>query len=328
MCTSGQIIAGKTGDGYDFHASFEQTRELLVSADLAVGNLETLVADDFPFSTTASPDEKDGRTKYLMNAPTEFLVALRDAGFDVLTLANNHIFDYRAEGITQTLENLDALSLLHTGAYATESERQILITEVNGIHVALLAYTRVLNVSTGGRYGFMVDAVKYDAVEADIEAARAKGADFVIVFPHWGKEDSQEASKDQRHVAGKIAAAGADLILGSHPHCIQPVEIIETDRGSVPVFYSMGNFITNMGRNINRDGVIVSIVLEKLPETGETVITSLSYTPTICLSTEEARYVIYPADSASIAGSSVEAELAGSRERTLRILKEEIANIN
>jgi hypothetical protein len=90
----------------------------------------------------------------------------------------------------------------------------------------------------------------------------------------------------------------------------------------------MGNFITNMGRNINRDGVIVSIVLEKLPETGETVITSLSYTPTICLSTEEARYVIYPADSASIAGSSVEAELAGSRERTLRILKEEIANIN
>ncbi len=328
MCTSGQIIAGKTGGGYDFHGSFEQTKESLVSADLAVGNLETLVADDLPFSTTASPDKEDDRIKYLMNAPTEFLIALRDAGFDVLTLANNHIFDYRAEGITQTLENMDALSLLHTGAYATESERQILITEVNGIHIALLAYTRVLNVSTGGRYGFMVDAIKYDAIEADIEAARAAGADFVIVFPHWGTEDSQQASKDQRRVAEKIAAAGADLILGSHPHCIQPVEVIETDHGTVPVFYSMGNFITNMGRNTNRDGVIVSVVLEKLTETGETVITSLSYTPTVCLSTNEEKYVIYPADAASITGSPVEVELTGSRERTLRILKEEIANIN
>jgi poly-gamma-glutamate synthesis protein (capsule biosynthesis protein) len=122
MCTGRQIIEGKTEDGYDFHANFAQVSELLSSADLTVGNLETLVMDDSPFSSTADASDGDTRVKYLMNAPTEFLEALRDAGFDVLTLANNHIFDYRAEGIIQTLKKLDEYSILHTGAYADETD--------------------------------------------------------------------------------------------------------------------------------------------------------------------------------------------------------------
>lgn len=328
MCTGRQIIEGKTEDGYDFHANFALVSELLSSADLTVGNLETLVMDDSPFSSTADASDGDTRVKYLMNAPTEFLEALRDAGFDVLTLANNHIFDYRAEGITQTLKKLDEYSILHTGAYADESGKQILITEINGIRIALLAYTRGLNFSTGGQYGFMVDRVNYDAITADIEAAHAANADFVIVFVHWGTEGMQTKTREQRSAASEIAEAGADLILGSHPHCIQPAEIIETDHGEVPVFYSMGNFISNMGEQINKDGVIVSVTLEKSVETGLTTITDLSYTPTMCLSTDEERFVIFPADAASIPGSPVEAFLAASRERTFNVLKDAVASMN
>jgi hypothetical protein len=153
-------------------------------------------------------------------------------------------------------------------------------------------------------------------------ATKAAGAEFTIFFMHWGTENTQEVTQDQRSIARAMADAGADLILGSHPHCVQPFEVLDTDHGSVPVIYSLGNFVSSMARDINKDGVILKFVLQKDNATGKVTLGPMSYIPTMCTSRGDSRFVVLPADAASAAGSST---LEASRERTIGVLGEDIA---
>ncbi|MEL7604117.1 MAG: CapA family protein, partial [Bacillota bacterium] len=159
-----------------------------------------------------------------------------------------------------------------------------------------------------------------------IAAAWEAGADFVIVYMHWGKENTHTVIRRQRTIAQELADAGANLILGSHPHCTQEFDLLETEHGNVPVIYSLGNFVSSMaGRAINRDGMILKFVIEKDNVTGETTLQALSYIPTCCSTTSEGRFVVLPASEAYIAESPYANALQSSRERTIDVLGTDIA---
>ena len=383
LCLSAQLSSAKSGKTYNFDYCFEEVKNTISSADLAIGNLETLVADGYnytasssdnvsptptpgssspvpteqpPAETTEIPDtgdsgsEDSGNTSLTathsgtanpsalesgaptassgnpkINAPESFLTAVLGCGFDVLTNANNHIGDYKADGIIKTLQKLDQHNIPHTGAYAAPEDKKPLIADVKGIKVAVLAYTDVLNNSPGSGNAFMVDRYDEDLVTADIAAAKEAGADFIIVSVHWGTEHTHNPNRTQRKMAEFIANAGADIILGSHPHCTQPFETIQTERGPVSVLYSLGNFISSMGKTMHKDGVIVCMTLEKTADTNVTSLSSLTYIPTLCANSDKGRFVVYPADLASIANSPIADELQNSRERTIEVLTETAA---
>ncbi len=373
MCLGAQLSAAKSGGSYGFDYAFAQIKDTISSADLAIGNLETLIASGHPYTAIGSgsddeptptpgageseaPSEEpstdpSGEVGFApdfafadialepihgtqrqplldgprINGPESFLSAAVGAGFDVLTNANNHINDYGTDGIEKTLAMLDAYGIPHTGAYASADDKVPLLVDVEGIKIGIVAYTDHLNRSAGANMD-LINLYDADEVAEDIAAAKEAGADFTIVYIHWGTENTHTVTRTQRTIAQHIADSGADLILGSHPHCTQEFELLETDGGTVPVIYSLGNFISSMaGRALNRDGMILKFVLEKDGVTGETTLQDLSYIPTLCTNTDEGSFVVLPADEASIASSEYAARLQDSRARTIDVLGEEIA---
>ena len=380
MCLAGQLSAAHVGGGYDFDYVFSEVKDILSSADLTVGNLETLIAKGHPytaFNSSSSDDEEEDepssspgagpsssesvepsgsesasaepsgengaevsanadlsfqhetwseRQPQLIgpriNGPETYLSAVVDAGFDVLVNANNHINDYGVDGIQKTLAQLDAYGIAHTGAYAAEGEKAPLVVDVQGIKIGFVAYTDHLNDSSGANKA-LIDLYNKDAAAADIAAAREAGADFVVAYMHWGTENTHEVDRTQRSIAQFLADSGADLILGSHPHCMQEFEMLETERGSVPVIYSLGNFVSSMAsRSMNKDGMILKFVLEKDLQAGVTTLGAMSYIPTLCTNTNAGRFTVLPADADSAEGSS---SLTSSRERTIDVLGTDIA---
>lgn len=342
MCLNSQLSAARRDGAYHFDQCFAAVKQQISAADLAIGNLETLVADGYPFTPPLPEREiivypEDGTEPYptttrggltKMNAPDSYLTALLGSGFDVLTLANNHIYDRKSEGVIRTLEKLNAYGVPHTGAYIMPEDKIPLIVDVQGINVCILAYTDVMNHRPGKDNAHMVDLYNEDLVKLDIAAAHEQGADYIIVCIHWGKENTHSTVSSQKKMAAFIANAGADIILGAHPHVTQPFAEIETERGIVPVIYSMGNFISSMPRSMNKDGVMIELTLEKEYENETTALVGLSYTPTMCTNNSTGRYVVVPADLVSISQSDMASRLESSRERTIKVLQDTIATPN
>ncbi|MCD4829152.1 MAG: CapA family protein [Candidatus Cloacimonetes bacterium] len=244
MVHASQISGALTASGdYDFGPSFRQVAPILSAADLAIGNLETVCATSPP---TGYPR---------FNAPVSLLDALADAGFDVLSLANNHSCDQGGAGLEQTLA-ATAERRLHTIGV---DGRQPLVVEVNGAWIWLAAYTYGSNLAAKGDVApAMLDA---ERIRADLAAAVA---DYRIVMLHWGVEYRRRPSAEQVTLADSLLAWGADAIIGSHPHVIQPLR--HDERGLVA--YSLGNFISaqregNPGVRWTEDGVILVLTLQK-----------------------------------------------------------------
>jgi hypothetical protein len=329
MCLHGQLSAAHVGGGYSFDYVFAAVKDILSSADLTVGNLETLIADGHPYTgsgggdddgdepaasesagepgsePSAEPGTQSGTvvgfgaggamadialqhgtcqqrqplfTGPLINGPESFLSAVAGAGFDVLINANNHINDYGVDGIQKTLAMLDSYGMYHTGAYAAEGSKAPLVVDVQGIKIGFVAYTDHLNRGSGGNKA-LIDLWDEDMAAADIAAAREAGADFIIAYVHWGKENTHSVVSWQRKPRGSLPARrGSDFRLA--PACLQEFELIETDRGTVPVLYSLGNFVSSMGRAINDDGIHLKIELVKDNVTGENALETMSYIPT------------------------------------------------
>ena len=346
MCLSAQLGAAKTNGDYQFDYCFSEIKDIVSSVDLAIANLETLVAPNHAYTTPApvalptpipAADESgtvitpiesteqsnSGNTK--INAPESFLSAVVGCGFDVLTNANNHIFDLKDSGIIQTLDMLDTYGMAHTGAYAAEQDKKPLVLDVRGIHIAVLAYTDILNNSTGNSLAYMVDTYDEERVAADIDAARTAGAEYVIVFMHWGTEHTHRVTRSQKAAAAHIAESGADIIIGSHPHCTQAIDLIETDRGAVPVSYSLGNLVSSMSGTIHNDGALLCMTIEKDPADGTTTLEKLSYISTLCTTTDAGRFVVLPATLDAIAQSEIASKLDACRQRTIDVFSDTIA---
>ena len=215
---------------------FADTREVLAGADITVANLESAVG------TRGEPAAKG----YRFRAPPATADALTDAGFDVVALANNHTLDYGAEALVETLALLDARGVGHAGAGldAATAHRAAVVVR-NGLRVAFLSYVDVPSEGNFNRANWAATedrpgVVWFDeaAMRRDVETARSR-ADIVLVFLHFGAEGSVVPTRKQRSQAQSAIDAGAALVLGSHPHVLQPVE--EYNGGVIA--YSLGNFV-------------------------------------------------------------------------------------
>ena len=232
--------SGLQEDGsYNYDPIYANIKDYISDAEIKVINQEVVLTAD---STKWSGFPVFG-------APIQCGQAVIDAGFNVITHATNHSWD---KGMEVALEDI-AFWKCHEGVILTgmydsqEDYDNIDIGEYNGVKVAFLNYTYNLNgFSLPGDAQYMVKLLREDLVVSDIEKAREL-ADIVVVFPHWGEEYKTEPNAYQRHMAQVMADAGADLIIGCHPHVIQPLEILISEDGrEVPCYYSLGNFISNM----------------------------------------------------------------------------------
>jgi len=234
IVASGDILLGGSAaatlkrHGFDY--AFDATREALASADLALGNLEAPLTD--------SQDEF-GDKRFRFKVPPRAAGALKNAGFDVLTLANNHMGDFGHQGVIDTVDALRAAGLKSTGAGANITQaREPAIVEIDGLKIALLAYSNTFPkefYATKSRPGTAPGYPSFFV--SDIKKAR-KRADVVIVSFHWGGE-ALTAPKDYQQTLGRQAIeAGAQVVIGHHPHVLQGVEFY---RDGV-IYYSLGNF--------------------------------------------------------------------------------------
>lgn len=239
---AGEIIINAVGDvmlagrwapylkqkGYDH--PFNGVRKELISGDVNLANLESPIA--------ISGQEYTGK-KFRFRAEPQAAEALRGAGFNLVTLANNHSMDFGGEALAETLQHLSANGIASIGAGANLSEaRKIALFTIKGKKVAFLAYSLTQPVEFFARQDRSGTAPGYEKlVTADITNARGQ-ADYVIVSFHWGKEATGTVQQYQRNAAHKAIEAGADVIIGHHPHVLQGVERY---KGGI-IFYSLGNF--------------------------------------------------------------------------------------
>jgi poly-gamma-glutamate synthesis protein (capsule biosynthesis protein) len=218
--------------------------DLLASADLTFLNLETPVA----------PHSDQGTRSFVFNAPPVVVKALRHAGVKVVSIANNHIFDQGRAGFEETLTQLEAVGMPYIGGGEEGHESGPRIFEVNGLRVAFLGYARFFNQSgndcpAASRRCLKASVLNGERAVADVRKAAA-AADAVIVSIHWGDEYQQQPREADVALAHRLADAGALIVLGHHPHVLQPLELYSrADGGTSLIAYSLGNFVSNQSRN-------------------------------------------------------------------------------
>lgn len=285
----------ETGE-FDFSESFEMISEHLSKADYTIGNLETTFG---PYDTWTE-DAFQGYTGYpCFNTPAILATNLKDAGMDFVGTANNHTLDSRAEGIQSTIEVLDQVGLAHTGTFTELDAPRYSIQEVNGIRIAIMAYTYgangfVLPEESKGYFNSFddYDQSKIDQMYEDVkEVAAMDDVDLVSVMLHMGEEYQYTPSAKTQEVVDQLFASGCDIVLGSHPHVLEPFEVrtITNEDGTTRqgfVIYSLANFISSQYYTsetpVHKDvGVVMNMKLQKTGSQ-KPVITELSFLPTYC----------------------------------------------
>lgn len=258
------------GTGYDYSECFASMAPIAGSADYAVVNLELPLGGG-----------KGGYTGYpCFSAPDSYAVALKEAGFDLFLTANNHTLDRGDNGLRRTLVVLDSLQVDHIGTYSDKADRDSLvpfIKDINGFKVAFLNYTYGTN-GIKPRKGADVSLIDRESMSKEIDLAREKGAEIVAVCIHWGQEYCLNQNKTQEALARFMLDKGVDMVIGSHPHVIQPMELVDnpaTGKKSL-VVYSLGNFISNMTKIDTVGGASVWCELER-DENGEARLVDAHY---------------------------------------------------
>jgi len=290
MCHVAQLNDASAGNGkYDFFHMFEIIKPFTDLTHITFANLETVTAG-------ASKNFTGYPT---FNSPDEYVLAIVNAGFDALVTANNHCLDRGFYGIEKTIELLDECGIYHTGTFKNEEEsNKILVIEQNKFRIALLAYTYGTNgIPVPKGKEFSVNYINLEKMKSDIEKAKETLSDKIVVFLHWGEEYQRYPNKHQKNIADELFDAGADIIFGSHPHVLQPMEtrIIEKNENQKKVFiiYSLGNFISNQRKKYTDNGVIVNLQLIKNHRTKETVINIIDYVP-VYVSTSGGKFRVIP----------------------------------
>ncbi len=248
---------------WDFRMWFDEIDHLFQAADLCVANLEVPLGVK-PYKGYPS-----------FGSPLEFARDLKSAGFNLLMTANNHSSDRQRAGIIRTCEILDSLEIPNTGMWVSKDEREKrtpLIIEKNGFRLAFLNYTYGTN---GSPHPDLISHMLEYQMKSDIEFAKTKSPDKVIVFLHWGKEYQSFPTEKQKQLVEKLYDWGADYIIGAHPHVIQPIEWTKDTDKERFVAWSLGNVISNMYFKRTDGGVLLNMQLEKHGD--EVNIASASY---------------------------------------------------
>lgn len=277
MCHEPIYRHAKESDGsYNFDFIFKFAADTISSYDYAVANLETTF-NGAPYS---------GHPHF--NSPETLADAVKNGGFDMLLTANNHSYDTTLPGMKNTLEVVRATGLQTLGTMLNKDEPKYVIQEINGIKIGMLCYTfadsvtgdgrPVLNNNSAVKEKGIVNFFTYrnlDAFYSEVEGYLAEmensGAEATMLYIHWGTEYETEASDTQKKMAQKLCDLGVDVILGGHPHVVQPIELLESSNGHRTVcIYSLGNAVSNqriaqmdLKTGHTEDGVIFSVTFEK-----------------------------------------------------------------
>ena len=252
MAHTPQLTAAQTAEGYSFDRSFEYVAPIMQQADLAIVNLETTLSRRAPY--TGYP---------MFRAPAELAVALQRAGVDAVALANNHICDRGAAGLRSTIEIVESLGIKHTGAYSDSLSCQPLYLSAAGIKLAVLNYTYGTNGLPTPR-GMVVNRIDTVQMAADIASIDRSRADAVCVMVHWGEEYQRKPNSAQRAMAEFCHRQGVELIIGSHPHVVQPIECDSAARWAT--VYSLGNMVSNQQWRYSDGGLIVETVVSRVAD--------------------------------------------------------------
>ncbi len=258
---SAEIVKDKV---YDYDPCFKYVKSIIQEADLAIGNLEVTLPGKAPYQ---------GYPQF--RSPDDLATALYHAGFDLLVTANNHSNDARKEGVLNTIATLEANGFYQTGTFRNQAERDLyypLLVYKNGFKLAFLNYTYDTN-KIPTTPPTIVNEIDEDLIEKDMKLAKDLNPDAIIVLMHWGSEYHLEESKKQQRLADKIFRWGADLIVGAHPHVIQPIKeytypTSDTTSRAVVIPYSLGNFISNQKKPNTDGGLIFEVTLRKKKEGG------------------------------------------------------------
>jgi poly-gamma-glutamate synthesis protein (capsule biosynthesis protein) len=276
MCHAPQYQSAQAGkDSFDFKPVYKFINEYLSSADFTFGNFETVVAG------------KD--SKYsgypLFNSPDEYLEALKDAGFDFLFTSNNHSLDRSETGILKTLEKIRALGINSTGTFINQEDRDsVRIISKDGFTIALLSYSYGTNgnVIPKGK-DYLINLIKDELIKNDIDSAKAKNPDLILCYFHFGDEYKRYPNQFQVDVVKKSIEYGADIIIASHPHVIQPVKYYNNPNSKLDstfVAFSLGNFNSNQRDRYKDAGLILNIRLDKNITQKKLSYRNISYIPT------------------------------------------------
>lgn len=276
MCHSPQFqYAQVSRDSFDFLPVYRNVVSLLQSSDFTFGNLETVTAGR----------ESGGYSGYpFFNTPSSFINALDESGFDLLVTANNHSLDRSEKGVLKTIDEIKKRNLNYVGTYKSKQDRDsIRIFNIKGISVAILAYSYGTNgnpIPAGKEY--LINLIDEKVIENDILTSKSLGADIVIVHLHYGEEYKREPVKSQLQIVNKIIDFGADIIIGGHPHVLQPIQFFKTNNSKLDtgfVAYSMGNFISNQRKRFTDAGIILTIKINILAD-NRFEIEEVNYVPT------------------------------------------------
>ncbi|MBQ3915353.1 MAG: CapA family protein, partial [Ruminococcus sp.] len=269
------------GENFDFKPLYENVKDIVQAADVAVLNQETIISES---------NEIRGANggALLFNSPPEVADAVIDLGFDVFTMANNHLLDFGADALEESIrfwnKKAEENDLTVLGAYLNQEDADdIRIREVNGVKIAFLAYAEHINGFEFPEGSPLRVVMNYeeDVIERQIKEAKEK-ADAVIVSAHWGVEDTHLVSDDRIELANKMVNWGADVILGCHTHTAETMEWITRDDGSKGfVYYSMGNFICCQTDNFNLVGEMPDFDIVVDGETGEVYLDDVGCIPNI-----------------------------------------------
>lgn len=272
----------KGEDRYDFYPIFEAIKPYTEPAHYSMISFES-----------AATNKRNDYTGYpLFNCPPEIFDAFRQVGFDMVNNSNNHQLDRKLAGMFETRDNIHKAGLEVTGVYDGEEPRYV-IKDLNGIKVAIMAYTYGCNMNELAlteeqRYKHL-SLIDEERMKKEITEMEEK-ADVTVIAMHWGVEYVQQPNEYQKKLAKDMISWGADVILGSHPHVVQPSEIIEFNGEDKYVIYSMGNFVSNQRRGASgypktrkelcEDSMLVHIEFLKDPSTNKTIINKVDHIPT------------------------------------------------
>ncbi len=251
-------------NSFDYTPVFQYIKPFVQSADLAFCNLETPLG--WPYS---------GYPEF--SAPDEFLFALKDCGFDVMQIANNHILDRGSKGLERTIQIIKEQEMYSIGAYINNEHRDNeypLFFDIKGVKIALLNYTYGTN-GLSARRPNIVNRLDSTQIIKDISVAKEHKADLLIALMHWGWEYQLKSDKIQHKWANFLISNGIDLIIGSHPHVVQEVDLNADSGKFVPIFYSLGNFVSNQRERHRNGGILAKIEINPKVKN----ISTVSYLP-------------------------------------------------
>jgi len=275
MCHSTQFnYALRKDSTYDFKPVYTEIKKYFDNSDVVIGNLETVVAGS-DIEYTGYP---------VFNTPEDFLKGLKYAGFDIMVTGNNHSYDHQKKGVINTIDYIRKNGMQNSGTYKSQEARDsVKLFEQSGLKFALLSYTYGVNLyRIPGKNKFLVNRIHPELIKKDIDKAKLQGADLIIVYFHFGKEYARSENSYQRNTVNKAIEYGADIILGAHPHTLQPVEFYKTVNAKIDtgfVAFSLGNFISNQRWRYSDGGAVLNFSVTKDPVSGTIKLDEVRYLP-------------------------------------------------